>query len=526
MPLNIGVYQGANVKVDYDARMQRNLQERAYERQTRVDAENKAKLLGEDFKLASVSSPYNRQRLNDFYKQKLTEMGKFVLQNNDLHLNPAKMLQFKMMKQELVDNDIVSEDMNFRTEYDATMKWLHENPDAAKDDPHVQEMLDEIENYRTFGTTDINAQERKKYTFINPDTKFDLGKSVADIFKNLKAQGLGATEDGRTYTYQRNEDLRAAADLVLANPIARRVATKEFQSLDPAIREKLYKNDLATYIVKTGEGFADPGQAPSDVKIFNPNTGRGGAGGGANGGVLLDPFQTQLKRAMESPTGYVRISPEIIKNAYSSDGLVDLSDGIIVSSRGESIDNPGKDFHQIPTDKQAMLLSSAKATNTGKILFDKKLGEFYTEWNIEMEGDLFRKFAEDESGIIDDNTGIGFSGSGDFTIHGENNENLWESLGDIDGSDKYTSTQTDKGTVVKFKIRKPLPKDDQPMALEMGKHWKVNDNFNYDQSQNDSGPVRPYIKGQNYPEGSPVIVNGMPGKILKNEQGRDIFIPD
>ena len=131
--MDFGLYQGLSAKIPYDQMIDQQLELSKVRRQTRVDAENKSKVLTDDMKFATMSSDYLRTQLGEFYTGHMKKMGNYVIENPDLFTNPVKMAQYQMMKHEMIDNPLVAADMRYKTMSENLTKTLAENPDMAND---------------------------------------------------------------------------------------------------------------------------------------------------------------------------------------------------------------------------------------------------------------------------------------------------------------------------------------------------------------------------------------------------------
>lgn len=432
---DFGVSQGLSVKIPYGDMMERDLQIKAMERQTRIDAENKAKLLGDDLKMASVSSDYNRKRLNEFYQKKFTEIGDFVNNNPDLQMNPVAMMRFHAMKHELLDNDIVAEDMRFQTNYQNFTKWISENPGAADYDPEVQKMLSQVENYKATGNADPNSKTKKEFMFVNPDMKVNVPEELRAHFGKVEALGMqwiGGNKENGYETFVTDEDRVKAAQSLIGDgrsPMSR-VLQKQWDGLSNDAKAT-YGNDIARYVADMGKPFVSPGKKEPATN-YNPNMTAAQARAAAAQQAIDNPILSRMKEAAD-PNNLgktVGIPQDIMNSVYlDKKGYGNLADGTIVSSRGA-------EFNKALTPTQRTILQSVKAQNTGEIQFEPNAaggGQYKTRFKVMMLPGQFEQFWGSTQPLDADFWSSGFGGvsedgSDEFTIHGKHE--LWNPEGD------------------------------------------------------------------------------------------------
>lgn len=463
--LDFGIYQGAAVKVPYESMMQQNIQMKAMERQYKVDAENKAKLLADDMDFGSATTEFNSQRLNDFYTGKMKEIGNFVASNPDLFTSPEKLIQLKAMKRDLKDNPIIAEDMNFQTNYKNAVDWMAKNP-HDQDDPSIIRQLEEIENYRKYGTTDINSKERKQYTFINPDTEFDLPTYTKGIFSGIETHGQVDNGDG-TYSVEATEEEKyQAAQFLLSNKRAARVYKNQWESLPPEIKKEVYKDDINMYVKKTGEPFVKPRKTEAYPVA------KGGSGKGSGQGTEGLPYQAiwdqQIVAAQKAGAQgqLVALSPDVVNEVYinKANGTMDLNGSMLISNTGKD-----SELTNLTAKQRSILASGLPAIPKGGMAYDPINRFYYTPVEIQMSEDAFVNDWFDGDGSMVD------TGMGKNHLHGENGETVWSGFafgmgGEKDVRDVYTSKtiKNAKGedeVVYSFMMKKPIqPNDDQLMG--------------------------------------------------------------
>ena len=302
--MDFGLYQGLSAKIPYDQMIDQQLELSKVRRQTRVDAENKSKVLTDDMKFATMSSDYLRTQLGEFYTGHMKKMGNYVIENPDLFTNPVKMAQYQMMKHEMIDNPLVAADMRYKTMSENLTKTLVENPDMAND-PDIIRMLDERENYNNYGTI-TPGKGQKEFVFINPDTKVDLLGEIQKHYGQLGYDDINfvpGDPTGGTYSKVSEDSMyNAGKGFVNLNPKFARVVRKQMEQLPDEVK-KGYTNadgtlDYAAWVKDQGKPWK-----PKD--IYAPGKlkqGGSGSGDGSGGdGTQVHDYYRELKQTASDP---------------------------------------------------------------------------------------------------------------------------------------------------------------------------------------------------------------------------------
>lgn len=453
--INFGIYQGLNVDIPYQDAMEQKMRLMGMERQARADAENKAKLLYDDMEFGKATSDYGQQELNKFYSERVKEIGKFVTENPDLTVNPAKMMMLKNMKRQLLDNPILLKEMRFGKERDALQEFIKKNP-GVENEPEIQQMLAQVNSYNLTGRVD-QANPDSEFVFLNPDMKVDLPKSIMDAFKGVQMSGLepinGTKKDGY-FQFSDDNDLYRAAQTLLSDPKVKRLIAKQYEALSDEEKQK-YNGDLAKYAMELGRPYAPQ-------KKFVPPTDGGTAGSGSGTASEKDEslrggWQDLLESARQNPGVPQRGVADGIQKVFSSpDGIDNLSTGVIMSLRGNAESG-------LMTSKARDYLRTAKATPTGEIVYLKEdpnapgaPGGYYADYRVQVPIQDFYKYFDKDA--IDwggfDNITSGVDPDESFTIHDGDSIGNWR---DKDYTNLYKAVTDEKGNgYVEFLVRKPI----------------------------------------------------------------------
>lgn len=394
--LNFGLYQGLSAKIPYDNMMDRETKLAEVRRQTRVDAENKAKLLGDDMKFATMTSDFQREKLNGFYSEHLKKIGDFVIKNPDLQMNPAKMMQFNQMKHQMLDNPIVAADMRFKTESDALTKFISENPDTWKDDPEVKSLIEKRDLYNKYGTTTPGKGDNE-FIFINPDSKVNLTEEMKKHFSAIDYDGFEETQGNQKNGYKKwvSEDqlYRGAQSFIESNPKFKRMVQNMFKNLSPEDQKRYVTSsgqpDIALWVKEQGRLFkkSDDIVSPVDFKPGADGSGTGKAGAQPK----IDHFQQLIQEASAYPGTWRTGNANGLRKALMSNGKANLSAGELLTVNGERYAPSDSDAIPAITDAAKMaLLSTEYATPSGQVKIDPTDGLSKARWLVEMPMEVFR----------------------------------------------------------------------------------------------------------------------------------------
>lgn len=451
--INFGIYQGLNVKLPYQDEMQQKMQFMAMERQAKNDAETKAKLLYDDMEFGKATSDYGQEQLNNFYSQRIKEIGKFVTDNPDITLSPAKMMQLKNMKRQLVDNPILLKEMRFAKERDALQDFIKKNP-GVEHEPEIQEMLAKVKNYNMTGRAD-QADPNSEFVFLNPDMKVDLPNAIMSAFKNVKKNGIepiAGTKEAGYYSFADDNDVYAAAQTLLTDPKVKRLLTKQMEAL-PDDQKAKYGGDVAKYAADLGKPYV-PGKEFVPPKYDTSGDGSGrGSKASEKDQSLRGGWQDLLEDARNNPDMPVPgVREAVTKVLGSPNGPINLSMGAIVSTRGNFETG-------LMDDRVRDYLTKANAQPTGEIVYRSKNpnnpglpGGYFANYNVRIPIQDFDQFfdskAIDWSGY---GGNIGSVSSDDeFTIH---NGDGW----DEDYTHLYKPYRDEKGNMfVEMTVTAPL----------------------------------------------------------------------
>lgn len=185
--LDFGIAQGLAYRHDFQADIRNRLSQEQVDRQSRIDAENRAKLFGEELETTAVSNPWDNKLLQDLYQKKFTEIGQFVSENPDFRQDPGLFIQYDNMTRGLLDNEIVQRAMRYESQNKLLSKYVSET-EGAKDDPHIQEMLKQSGNYSSLGSSDGITGNGREFTFTAPSEQIDVVRELQAIGNRFKEQ--------------------------------------------------------------------------------------------------------------------------------------------------------------------------------------------------------------------------------------------------------------------------------------------------------------------------------------------------
>lgn len=292
--LSFGATAGLAYRHNWEAEMQRQAFNEQADRQAKLDAENKAMMLGDKLQFAHASNTWDNKLLKEFSENRIKEIGKFATENPNFMNDAGLWAQFNQMSDELTNNDIVSRSLRVQQNYDSLVGYLQQNP-GAENDPAVQQQLTEYDNYIKFGSVDGVTQNGKEFMFRNPDEQFDPLARTAEAFSQLAAvedydtSGVGV---GATKTEVPKEAQYSTAVGLWNGPDGWRYqnAWKSMSDTD----KSYYQNDPIQWIMGMGKAYT--ASSVNAGTVFAPRSGGGSGSGSGSGGGMYSPYYNDFGR--------------------------------------------------------------------------------------------------------------------------------------------------------------------------------------------------------------------------------------
>lgn len=317
--LNYGTAEGLAYKHDWGTVMQQQDQNEQADSQAKINAQNQTAMMGDALATKTLSTRYDNQQLQQFAQGVYSDMGKFTMANPNWQTNVGQYTQFKNMQNSLTDNQWVRRSMNATTNYQSLIKHIQDNP-GSEQDPAVQQMLKQYDNYSKTGSSDGVEANQKDFIFANPDNKFDINADIEANFGKLKGdtnyakpgQGVGI---GATVTAVSPYAIKATAIATINGPNGWRYQN-QWNNMSPS-EQAFSGGNIIDWLAGLGAAHTE-----TEVKrgeVFKPEAGGGGNGRGGNGAYAngADPFYIDV-------ASKPKWSP--IPTAYGA-GMIPLQDG-------------------------------------------------------------------------------------------------------------------------------------------------------------------------------------------------------
>ena len=181
MPFDYGISSGLAYKHNFNEDIDRLYKDEYLIRQKKRQAEEDAKTLGNKLKFGNVSSPWHRRQLDAFTEKTLKDIGTIVDQNPNWQSNAMLWGQVNRLSDSLSNNWIVADDARHKTERDALLKFVHDNPNAYKL-PEVQKQFDELKAYESYN----GDGKPNDFIFRNPLSKYNLMEEAGKAAKYIQ----------------------------------------------------------------------------------------------------------------------------------------------------------------------------------------------------------------------------------------------------------------------------------------------------------------------------------------------------
>lgn len=320
--LEFGLRRGLSVPVVRD-QSQDKLQAYALQKQAQLEAENRAKMLANDFEYTSAINAFDNKIVNDRARKTIEQLGSFIGANPGWERNVGKRIEYDRLRRELKDNPDINRSLTADASFKELSKYISDPKNAdMRDDPALAEILQKRENYLKFGNPDgEEAAQRegyKPFIFIAPEDMVDTNKELIDYAGKVEFDMKNGFGRGGYRQSISNQQKQLAA-----------------QNLLSSARGKYYRKDYDRYLRnggdknKTLEQFTrermepyfksdkiDAGFAPEAIK--------------APANMTPSLWQQQFMKAARTPGGQVDFNPKAIDatfgNAAGEKNLNDIKD--------------------------------------------------------------------------------------------------------------------------------------------------------------------------------------------------------
>lgn len=177
-----GIRRGLAQSFGYDQATADLVRQQEQMRQAKIYAENKAKMLAEDFDYNNAINAWDNTAIKEYAQGKIKELGAFVRENPDYLYNVDKRIAYNNLKRELKDSKPLMEGLQVDANVKEMEKWKNDPKNAPLlDTPEFQKTLQDYQNYIKTGSADGITANRKLFTFYPPEERVDTWGELAKI---------------------------------------------------------------------------------------------------------------------------------------------------------------------------------------------------------------------------------------------------------------------------------------------------------------------------------------------------------
>ncbi len=179
--VDFGTATGLAYRHDWNAERRNLIAQEQLDRQSKLDASNRAKLFADELETTAVSNPWDNTQLQNFYQKRFKDIGKFVSENPDFRQDPSLFIQYNNMTRNLLDNEFVQKGMRIKSHRDNMNKWASNSKNlfpGAED--HLNQKRTEYANYVATGSIDGITGNKQEFIWSAPQDEVNL----SEIFQN------------------------------------------------------------------------------------------------------------------------------------------------------------------------------------------------------------------------------------------------------------------------------------------------------------------------------------------------------
>ncbi len=373
-----GVRRGLAQSFGYDQRVADLARQQDQMRQAKIYAENKAKMLAEDFDYNNAINAWDNTAIKDYAQGKIKELAAFVRENPDYLYNVDKRVVFNNIKKELKDSKPLLEGLQVDANQKAMTAWLQDPKNAPlMDDDYVNQKKQEYATYLKTGSTDGVTANRKLFTWQPPEERVDtlpkLMKYAGETQYDLESTvGLGLGSAAKKYAIS---DIRKgqAADAALRDMELGRTLQQEYNNYLSKLPEQQQPLTLKQYVV----GKMNPYFPASkyDKYSYSVREPKGGGGAGAGTSERLDLYDSLMKNAVSKPGESIATNSKGA-NEIISGGEKAIKTGGLLFDKGDGNYVPLKDF-----------VTPNFTTSNSKTKYDPVTKKVYVSTTISMPAD-------------------------------------------------------------------------------------------------------------------------------------------
>lgn len=430
-----GIRKGLAQSFGYDQATADLARQQDQMRQAKIYAENKTKMLADDFDYNNAMNAWDNQAIKEYAQGKTKELGAFIRENPDYLYNVEKRIAYNNIKRELKDSKPLMEGLQVDSNVKAMTAWLQDPKNAPlMDDDYVNQKKQEYATYLKTGSTDGVTANRKLFAWQPPEERVDTWGELNKIAKATKLNGESTSYLRGTKTTKKfvtEADKLTQANLALSNLNLRRGLEHDYNKyLESSVPEGQKPLTLEKFVYTNMKNlFPNDEYRDTHFQVEETKTPRT-TGDGSRKAESLGLYTDVLDLATLNP------GKAIQANSLGARKLIAGSDPII---------DLGSAFFQTPDGKFTPMnnLNTANfRTNKSEIIYDPTEKKYYVSADITLNGDE----AEDAF----------------KTINPVNDPFWWFDNPDVDP--KYEEKFSVQGNNVSFKAYFPIEKSNTSLA--------------------------------------------------------------
>lgn len=250
--LEFGTSSGLAYRHNFNADMNRLLQEEQMINKARESSEAKAIKYGDEMKFATGFTPYYQKMIDGVANENIKAIGKLLHENgNNPAASPMVWSEYKRLANAIGNNEWTVKSDLAKLEYGKAIDFYAKEPDM-QNDPSYNKFMNEWAEFKETGKiTKVNpitgeTYQQDDFVFVNPISTVDLNKIAETSMANAPAtQGSASkTVAGHNLLSASVSDAEmmriARADL--GNPKNLAAAKQIFMSQDEEIQKQYYGN--------------------------------------------------------------------------------------------------------------------------------------------------------------------------------------------------------------------------------------------------------------------------------------------
>jgi hypothetical protein len=308
-----GIRKGLAQSFGYDQATADLARQQDQMRQAKIYAENKAKMLAEDFDYNSAINAWDNAAIKEYAQGVTKGLGAFVRENPDYLYNVEKRIAYNNIKRELKDSKPLMEGLQVDANIKAMDQWANDPKNAPLlDTPEFKNFQKKRENYLRTGDEDGIPGNRKLFTFYPPEERMDtlpkLMKYANETEYDLESTvGLGLGSAAKKFAISDNRKGQSA-DAALRDMELGRALQQEYNVYLSGLSEGEKPLSLKQYTVnKMNPWFPSNKYDKYSYSVREPKT---DSDNGEKTTERLDLYDSLIKNAASKPNQKIAANPK------------------------------------------------------------------------------------------------------------------------------------------------------------------------------------------------------------------------